>query len=98
MAGGVGEVGALLELVQSEMLSRAITERDACTVDVSTVGEAIEVAESGFARIPWPALADGGVAVLAERALTVRCLQSADGEVPDSEIEPGVTALVARAY
>jgi prolyl-tRNA synthetase len=65
---------------------------------VSSVAEALEAAETGFARIDWSALDAAGIEELARHAVTVRCLQSADHEVPDSEDEPGVTALVARSY
>jgi prolyl-tRNA synthetase len=92
------EVAQLLERVQSDMLAAATAERNARTVTVADAAEAVEAAESGFARLPWPALADGGVDALGEHSVTVRCLQSAAGEVPETEDEPGVTALVARAY
>jgi len=88
----------MLEQMQADLLAAATADRDARTVRVASVAEALEAAESGFARIPWPALADGGVEALGRKAVTVRCLQSADGEVPGAEDEPGVTALVARAY
>ena len=35
---------------------------------------------------------------LAADALSVRCLQTADGEVPDSDDAPGLVAYVARSY
>jgi prolyl-tRNA synthetase len=93
-----GEVAQLLERVQSDMLAAATAERNARTVTVADPAEAVEAAESGFARLPWSALTDGGVDALGEHSVTVRCLQSAVGEVPETEDEPGVTALVARAY
>ena len=94
----VAGMPALLERIQSGLLAEATDLRDRRTAEVATVPEALEAAETGFARIPWPALAGGGVAELEAHAVTVRCLQDADGEVPDREDLPGVTALVARAY
>lgn len=94
----VSRIPSMLDDAQAALLAEATELRDRRTVEVSTVPDALEAAGTGFARIPWAALANGGVAALAEQAVTVRCLQSADGEVPDSEGEPGVTALVARAY
>jgi prolyl-tRNA synthetase len=80
------------------MLAQATERRDARTVEVATIDEAREAAQTGFARIPWAMLGDAGEAKLAEDAITVRCLQTADGEVPSSEDEAGVVAVVARAY
>jgi prolyl-tRNA synthetase len=92
------EVVALLDRVQGDMLAAATQDRNARTVDVTDVAEALEAAEAGFARIPWSSLSGADLGVLGEHAITVRCLQSAEGEVPDSEDDPGVIALVARAY
>lgn len=36
--------------------------------------------------------------MLAETAVTVRCLQLPDGSVPEAEDDPEVVAVVARAY
>ena len=98
----IAEVGhrveMLLELIQSDLLAEASERRDTNTFDVSTIEEAREAAQQGFARIPWATLGEEGEAKLAEDAITVRCLQSADGQVPASETESGVVAVVARAY
>ncbi|CAN5682493.1 proline--tRNA ligase [soil metagenome] len=88
----------LLEQIQTGLLAGARADRDARTVDVSSVDEAREAAMNGFARIPWAALADGGIEQLGRDAITVRCLQSADGGLPLSDDEAGATALVARSY
>ncbi len=93
-----GTVAQLLETMQLEMLAAATADRDARTSDCSTVPEALEAAATGFARIPWAALADGGVEQLARDAVTVRCLQTPDGGLPSSDDEPGSVAIVARAY
>jgi prolyl-tRNA synthetase len=98
LAAAAAEVAALLEHVQADMLAAATQERDVRTVEVAHVEEAVEAAEDGFARIPWSALCGGGVAALGEHAVTVRCLQSPAGEVPEAEDDRDVSALVARAY
>lgn len=99
---GVGAVAAavpgLLEAIQADLLAEATRRRDDRTVEVATLEEAREAAQTGFARIPWATLGEAGEAKLAEDAVTVRCLQTADGQVPASEDEPGVLAVVARAY
>ena len=93
-----GRLPALLEEIQSALYDHALADRDDRTVDVSTVDEALEAAATGFARIPWSALADGGVDRLGRDAVTVRCLQTPDGGVPSSPDDAGLVALVARAY
>ncbi|MFI1682281.1 hypothetical protein [Streptomyces sp. NPDC020607] len=49
-------------------------------------------------RVPWAALGEEGEARLAEHSVTVRCLVTEDGAVPDAEETPGNVALVARSY
>jgi prolyl-tRNA synthetase len=94
----VGRVGALLPAIQQELWDQAVARRDARTVDVASVDEAVEAAASGFARIPWDACGEAGEDRLAQKSDTVRCLQRADGGVPRSLDEPGLVATVARAY
>ena len=91
-------VPGLLDLIQQSMLHEATRRRDERLVDVATVDEAREAAQTGFARIPWATLGEDGEAALAEHAVTVRCLQLPDGSVPPTEDAPGVLAVVARAY
>jgi prolyl-tRNA synthetase len=88
----------LLADVQAELFRSALARREANTVDATTVEDAVEAAKTGFVRIPYAALGDGGEAKLAESAITVRCIQRSDGEVPDSEDEPDLVAYVARSY
>ncbi|MEI7887831.1 MAG: proline--tRNA ligase [Actinomycetes bacterium] len=89
---------ALLDEIQLGMLADAYAARDSRTQDVGTIAEAREVASTGFARIPWSALADGGIEQLGKDAITVRCLQSAEGGLPGSDNEAGSVALLARSY
>lgn len=98
IAGMAAHTQALLDEIQAAMLATATERRDARTADVATIDEAREAAQTGFARIPWAALGEAGEATLAEDAVTVRCLQTPDGEVPASEDAPDVVAVVARAY
>jgi prolyl-tRNA synthetase len=89
---------ATLEAMQAGMFADALAARDARTVDVDSVDDALEAAATGFARIAWSALADGGLERLGRDAITVRCLQRPDGGLPASDDEPGALALVARSY
>jgi len=98
----VGEAGAqvqqLLDDVQADVLADAIARRDAAIADVATLAEAAEAAATGFARVPWHVVGEAGEKQLAAEGVTVRCLQRADGSVPESEDEDDLVAYVARAY
>ena len=49
-------------------------------------------------RVPWSLVRGEGEVRLAERAVTVRCLQRPDGSLPASDDEDDLVAYVARAY
>ena len=83
---------------QEILHAQALARRAGSTVDVDTVGEAVEAAASGWARIDWKKLGAEGEAKLAERALSVRCLLRADGGIPGSDDEPGLIAVIGRSY
>jgi prolyl-tRNA synthetase len=97
VSGIAAAVREALGAVQAGLLAEATALRDARTVRVDTIAEAEEAAQTGFARIPWATLGEDGEAALAQKAITVRCLQHPDGTVPTS-LEGDVDALVARAY
>ncbi len=94
----VDQILLLLTREQEVMLTQATVTRDARIVEVATIGEAAEAAAVGWAKIQWSELGVAGEAKLAESAVTVRCLQRADGGVPDDDDEPGLMAYVARSY
>ncbi len=101
-AVGLDAVGVrstqLLDSIQQEMYAAALKFRDGATHDVATVAEAQEAAQEGFARLAW-ALVDGeGEATLKNDAITVRCLQRADGSMPDSDEEKDLVCIVAKSY
>jgi len=96
--GVVAAVQQALVDTQANLLRDATARRDAATADVTDVDEALEAASTGFARIPWATLGDEGEARLAQKAVTVRCLQRADGSVPDADDEPDLVAIVGRSY
>ncbi len=93
-----GTVAPALERIQNELLSAATISRDDRTHDVSTVDEIFDAVEGGFARIPFASLDEAAITRLSDRGITVRCIQTADGEAPEREDEPGLIALVAKAY
>ncbi|MFI8788396.1 proline--tRNA ligase [Streptomyces sp. NPDC055105] len=89
----------VLEEDQALLLKQARERRESRTADVTTVDEAVEAAASGgWARIPWATLGEAGEAALAEHSVSVRCLVTEDGAVPDADDAAGNVAVVARAY
>lgn len=68
------------------------------TVQTESIEEARQAAHIGFARIPWRILGLEGEASLATDAITVRCLQTADGQIPEDTSADGVMAVVGRSY
>ena len=92
------EVAALVTAEQDAMLAAARAERDARIVEVTSVDDAAAAAADGWAKISWSKLGLEGEATLAGVGVTVRCLQRADGTVPDGDDEPDLMAYVARSY
>ncbi len=101
-AVAVGEVAAripaLLTATQQAIFDRALSRREARTVDVTSVADALEAAQHGFVRAPWAAIGEAGEAELNKAAVSVRCLVRADGGVPESQDEPDLVAVIARSY
>jgi prolyl-tRNA synthetase len=89
---------AALEEGQRTLYTQALEHREKNTRDVTSLAEAVEAAQSGWARLPWSALGTAGESELNAQGVSVRCLTRPDGGVPDSEDEPGLVAYVARAY
>ncbi|HET9542856.1 MAG TPA: proline--tRNA ligase [Acidimicrobiales bacterium] len=98
VTGVAGEVPGLLDTIQADLLAGATKDRDDRTVDVSSIEDVAEAAANGFVRIPWDSVGLEGESRLANDALTVRCLQRADGSLPGADDEPDLIALVARSY
>ncbi|MFL6204153.1 MAG: proline--tRNA ligase [Acidimicrobiales bacterium] len=94
----VHRVTNLVDLIQDELLATATRRRDERTAEVSTLEDAIEAGKVGFARIPWDTIRGDGEKALAQEAISVRCLQTPDGGLPDSEDAPELIAYVARSY
>jgi prolyl-tRNA synthetase len=98
LAGAAAAASDALAAVQAGLLAEATRLRDERTTEATTIDDAREAAQTGFARIPWDALGTEGEAELAKASVTVRCLQRADGGLPLSEDELDLVAWVARAY
>ncbi len=93
-----GELPALLESIQAQLLADATALRDDHTTECATVDEAADAAATGFARVPWSLLDGAALERLGRDAVTVRCVQRPDGSVPEALDEPDNVAVVARAY
>ena len=94
----VGAVTSALKADQAQMYDDALAFRDEHTVEVKTLGEAIEAAQVGWARVPWSAVGDAGEKEANGKAVTVRCLTRPDGTMPDTDEEPNLIAILARSY
>ncbi|GAB3158026.1 proline--tRNA ligase [Micromonospora sonneratiae] len=94
----VAAVLAALEADQQSLHDEALALRESRTVTVQTLAEAIEAAATGWARVPWSEVGPAGETEANGKGVTVRCLVRADGSVPDSEDEPDLVAILARAY
>jgi prolyl-tRNA synthetase len=94
----VAHVSAALSADQQALLESARTFRAEHTVDVTTLADAIDAAQTGWARVPWSAVGVEGEAEANGKAVTVRCLTRPDGSVPESDDDPELVAILARAY
>ncbi len=87
-----------LDDIQQSMFDSARLRLESATMTTGSIDEAREAARTGFARIPWRVLGEEGEAVLAEDAISVRCLQTENGEIPDDPDADDVVAVVGRSY
>ena len=92
-------VGAILHAVGPDLLAEATAARDARTLDAASLEEATAAASVGFARVRLGALGPDGEDRLAQKALSIRCLQRADGSLAEAgDSEADLVAVVARSY
>jgi prolyl-tRNA synthetase len=92
-------VGSILAAAGPALLAEATAARDARLAEVATLEEAVEAGQVGFARIPLRALGPDGEDRLGQHAMTVRCLQRADGSLAEpGDADDDLTAVVGRSY
>jgi prolyl-tRNA synthetase len=91
-------VADLLGDVQATLAREAMEHTRRQLHDVGTVEEAGEAARTGFARAPWALIGEAGERRLNEQAISVRCLQTEDGQVPAGPDAPDLVAIIGRAY
>jgi prolyl-tRNA synthetase len=96
----VVEVSKVLESSQAALLAEAGQRQIDRTTEVSSLEEAQEATESGFAVVPASVLGDNdGEGRLNANGVTVRLLQRPDGSLPSAADElADLVAVVARSY
>jgi prolyl-tRNA synthetase len=98
VGSAVNAAVSALASIQDGLLTEATQRRAGRTVEVRSIGEAVEAAGEGFAVIPWDTLGLAGESELVTQGVTVRCLRRADGTLAEADDEPGLVAVVGRAY
>jgi len=98
LEGVAREATAVLAMIQRDLYARALAWRDVNTLDVPSVVEAIDVAQTGFAKLSWDLVGPSEEAQMNNEAVTVRCLVRADGSIPESELENDLLCIVAKSY
>ena len=91
-------VPGILEQMQSQMYEAQLARRNANTHDVKSIDEAMQAAQTGFARLDWDLVGSAGEARLKTDAITVRCLQRQDGSMPVTDTEKDLICIVAKSY
>jgi prolyl-tRNA synthetase len=95
----VTHVEKLIAEIQASVFRSAQKRLGDATVETTSVAEAREAARTGLARIPWRLLGLEGERELQSDAITVRCLQTEDGHIPDDSSEhQELYAIVGRSY
>jgi prolyl-tRNA synthetase len=98
VAGAAAAARELLRTVQERLAEEARVRATELTRAVTTIDEALEAAQVGFATLPWSTLGPEGEKRLNEKAVSVRCLQTPDGGVPDDLDADDLVAVVGRSY
>jgi len=102
MARVAAQVAETLDAVHGALYAEAVEMRRQQTVVADDIASAEEAARTGFAVLPLSLLGDDGENRLNEAGASVRCIQTADGGLPDpvgsDDAAAGLIAVVARAY
>jgi len=99
LGGALDQVISVLDATPGVLRSEAEEMRAEHTHEVATIDEAIEAGRTGFARVPWRLIGHNGEDRLGAEALSVRCLQAAEGGLMDEgEDESTLVAVVGRSY
>ncbi len=96
--GAAAGATTALDIVQRALHEDAAALLAERTVDVDDVDAAIDAARNGFARLPWAVCGADGERRLNAAGLSVRCVTTAEGTVPDDLDAPDLVAIAGRAY
>jgi prolyl-tRNA synthetase len=89
---------AAVDAVQTALYGQAAAMQARRTVDVPDVSSAIDAAQDGFARLPWRACNEEGERILNAAGISIRCVTTREGTVPDTLDAEDLVAIAARAY
>jgi prolyl-tRNA synthetase len=92
------QTDAAVQSVHKALFAQATEALRSNTVDVDDLDAAIVAARTGFARLPWAACGPDGERRLNGAGLSVRCLTTAAGSVPEAADVDDLYAIIARAY
>lgn len=98
LAGLAAVVGRLLAEIQRSLDDAAPARRQARTVRVGSVPEAVEAASAGWAVVDCDRAGAEEEDRFAADALSVRCVQASDGSLAVDEDPQRLLAVVGKAY
>jgi prolyl-tRNA synthetase len=87
-----------VQAVEVALYEQAAAHLARRTVDVTDVSSAIEAAQEGFVRLPWKACDGPAEHVLNAAGISVRCVTTPDGKIPEALDADDLMAVAARAY
>ncbi|MEY2469176.1 MAG: prolyl-tRNA synthetase [Actinomycetota bacterium] len=99
VAGAAKAVEDALAATQTALYDGALARLTDRTVEVKTLDEAVEAAQTGFAVIPGALADEEGENTLNGKSVSIRCLRRPDGSLPETkDLLSDLVAVVARAY
>ena len=88
-----------LDSAQTALYDGALARLNDRTVEASSIDEAVEAAQTGFAVIPGALADEAGENALNAKSVSIRCIRRPDGSLPDAkDLLSDLVAVVARAY
>jgi prolyl-tRNA synthetase len=87
-----------VDAVQAALYEQAAAMQARRTVEVPDVDSAIHAAQDGFARLPWRACDKEGERKFNAAGISIRCVTTREGTVPDTLDTEDLVAIAARAY